>query len=282
MKKKEGFTCLVIFEIALIASAIYLIYIAVRSFRIDTAIETVKDLLLGVGVCIGFALQVLAGIYIFGLVSSSLPPARLKRSGKEYQVRVYPSEIDALSDGSIPYYRTEPVNQGPVLPVYLNIAMTNYGLSLAMLSSNIKWSFIPQDNDKGFGQISENHPGRIIVPMDALHLYYVILQKMGYMTIEQRPAKMHGYSGSLKSKPIMGQIQITIIISGMTEAGNLEKRITRKKPIILKLVALKESGQDDPAGTRELYEAVYKAKSKQLAQDDDSWMYQSRPTTGWW
>ena len=198
MKKRKINSCSVIFTVAVIATGVYIVYRIVRFFQSPAALEKIKELLQGVGLCIGFALFVLICFYIYSYVTSILPPPRLKRRGKEYRVRGYPIEIEPLSDGSIPYYRNETENLGTTLPVYCLVSMTNYGLSLAATPRDSSWHFISDENESRFNDLIENHPARIIIPMESMQLYYVVLQKMGDLTIQQAPARMHGYSGSIR------------------------------------------------------------------------------------
>jgi hypothetical protein len=68
----------------------------------------------------------------------------------------------------------------------------------------------------------------------------------------------------------------------MKEAGSLSQRIELEKPIVLKLVVLDANGVEDPGATRMLYNRLSEIKRIQLDQDDDSWMYHSRPSYPWW
>jgi hypothetical protein len=281
-KNASGTPCSVIFTIAIIATGIYLVYKLVGSITITGIIKTIKDFLLAVGFCIGITVLFIAISAVYSFVESRLPPIRLRRRGKAYPVRGYAIELEATSPDSIPAYQPESGEPKTILPVYLLVSITNYGLSLAELSAKYAWNFIPKDNGSRFNQVSENHPGPIIYPIGAIYLFYILFRKQGDLSVEQRPENMHGFTGRLQIPSEIDQVKIVIIDKTMMEVEKLPQIISREKPIKLELVVLDKEGKDDPDATKDLYNALYKIVHAQIESDDESWMYRSRPNISWW
>jgi len=281
-RQKPSTSCSILMTIALIGVGAYLVYKFTQYFTMAGFIKTVKDFLLAIGFCIGVAVLLFTFMIIAASVSPILPPPRLRRRGKAFPVRCYPTELEPAAPGSEPPYKLESADQRTVFPVYLLASITNYGLSLAEITSRYSWSFIPQENVSRYAVVSENRPGSIIYPIEALDLYYTVFHKQGDLSIEQKPVNQPGFTGEIKIHPNMDRVKILFFASTMREAGNLSQSIHRTKPLKLELVVLDETGQDDPSATQKLYNRLYHFIRVYRENNDDSWMYQSRPTPFLW
>lgn len=281
-RQETSTSCSIIMTLALIGVAAYLVYKFSQYFTMAGFIKTIKDFLLAIGFCIGVAALLIAFMVIAAFVSPRLPPPKLRRRGKAFPVRCYPTELEPAAPGAEPAYQRESANHRTVFPVYLLASITNYGLSLAEITPKYSWSFIPQDNGSRYTLISENHPGPVIYPIEALDLYYTVFHKQGDFSFEQKPANQPGFTGEIKIPPNMDQVKILFFATTMREAGNISQSIRRTKPVKLELVVLDETGQDDPTATQKLYNQLYRIIRDYRENHDDSWMYQSRPTPFLW
>ena len=77
-------------------------------------------------------------------------------------------------------------------------------------------------------------------------------------------------------------MEVIIIYTSICDPKKLNLNIPRAQPLKLKLVVLDQNGQEDPAATRQFYNELWKDKKPAPpSDDDDAWMYRSRPIMPW-
>lgn len=75
---------------------------------------------------------------------------------------------------------------------------------------------------------------------------------------------------------------VLIIYTSICDPKRLKRNIPRTNPLKLELVVLDKNGQEDPTATCEFYNKVWNTQKPSVgSNDDDSWMYRSRPTMPW-
>jgi hypothetical protein len=259
---------------------IYLVYQIARFFQRPDAIKSIVEFVEALGLC---ALMALLAVVCFALLSevSDKLKSRLSRSSREYLVRCYAVELEKPPPGSLPTNLPEEPGQESAVPVHLLCSLTNYGLMLAAPLANSRWTWVQVENDHRFSQLSGSHSGPIILATGYFFLYYILYRQEGDLAFELSPAEKFGCSGELAPQPGNDQVKIIIVYTHFIEKGNLRQVIERDRPQKLKFVVLDKDGRDHPAATRELYQLIYKFVRAHDADNDDTWMYRSRPTIYW-
>ena len=167
--------------------------------------------------------------------------------------------------------------------MFLQAYRTNYGLRLAPHPLRPGWKWFPADNAARFNQLSDNHPGRLVIPTYSINLYYRLVTRQGNLGFTSGPSDAPGFSGDLPASLDGQALEIIIIYTSICDPRKLNLNIPRAQPLKLRLVVLDKNGQEDPAATCEFYNELWNTKKpgEGSNDDDDSWMYRSRPTMPW-
>ena len=265
MEKKTDSSCF--FGIFFVVLAIFAIYI------FKAIADSFLELLKAAGLCLGAAVVLFALFVIISLVSS-----RLVRKGRNYSLRCYPVELQIPSTYPLPANLPEAPGQETIHPLFLQTYRTNYGLRLATHPLRSDWKWFPTDNAARFNQLNNNHPGRLIIPFHATFLYYRLTTRQGNLSFTTESSDAPGFSGDLPASLDDQSLEIIIIYTSICDPKKLNLNIPRVKPLKLKLVALDKNGQEDPAATRQFYNELWNDKKPAPpSDDDDAWMYRSRP-----
>ncbi len=272
MEKKSDSSCF--FGIFFVILAIFAIYI------FKAIADSFLELLKAAGLCLGAAVVLFALFVIISLLSSrqSLVSSRLVWKGRNYSLRVYPVELQIPSTYRLPPNLPEAPSQETIHPLFLLANLTNCGLRLALHPLRSDWKWFPADNAARFNQLSDNHPGRLIIPFHATFLYYRLTTRQGNLSFTTESSDAPGFSGDLPASLDDQSLEIIIIYTSICDPKKLNLNIPRVKPLKLKLVALDKNGQEDPAATRQFYNELWNDKKPAPpSDDDDAWMYRSRP-----
>jgi len=240
--------------------------------------NTLLDLLKSAGICLGAAVLLFGGFVLVGIFSN-----RLVRLSRDYSLRCYPVEMQTPTTYPISPDLPEAPGQETVYPLFLQAALTNYGLRLLPHPPRPGWKWFPADPAALFQQLGTGAVNRVIIPFHSLYLYYRLGSRQGDLVTYLAPADAPGYSGELPVDSTGQDVEIVLIYALMCDTKNLYLTAARPQPLKLRLTALDANGQDDPAATRQLYNALWE-KTKPTPpnpEDDDSWMYRSRPWLGW-
>jgi len=281
VKKRGPDGCEVVFGLAGLALAGYLVLKIVRFFQSPDAVQDTLELLEGAVICLGIAVLAFAVITLFGWVSAERK-ARLIRLSKDYPVRCYPVEPKRQVPTPTPTSLPGAPNQESSDPVWLLLSLTNYGIRLELVPAQDTRDWVSADNASRFNRLSGDLPGPIILPIGHFQLYYVWYRREGNLKFELAPTGQTGYTGDLPAIPSGYQVEVVIVCTAIREVGILSETITRGEALELKLVVLDAVGHDDPGATCEFYTAALKLMHSSDSDEDDTWMYRSRPSIPPW
>jgi hypothetical protein len=259
----------VIFFVGLALLAIYII---------KTISDSFLELLKAAGLCLG-----VAGILFALFIIISLYSVRLVRKSRDFSLRCYPVELEILTALPIPPDLPEAPGQETIHPLFLLANLTNYGLRLAPHPLRSNWKWFPANNAARFNQLSDNHLGRLVIPTYSINLYYRLITQQGNLSLATGPSDAPGFSGDLPTSLDGQALEIIIIYTSICDSKKLHLNIARAQPLKLRLMVLDKNGQEDPAATCKFYNELWNTKKpiEGSNDDDDAWMYRSRPTMPW-
>lgn len=256
MKEDESPSCLILF---LIAGAAFVIYVAsriIQFFQRPDALYQILQTLKTVGLCLGAGIGLAALLVLYSLFASRQRPApKLHRRNREYAARCWPVRLVPSESGMLAANLPEAPGQEVVQPLDARLALTNYGLYLALLATNASTA-APMDED------NSHLSGAFIIPI-------------GSLCLDQQPYRTD--NGPDSGVPI----QIVIVFTEYKLTGSLEQTRCRGWPLKLALILLDRAGRYDPAATRRIFAEIEREQQAIRAAEDDSWMYRSRPWMGW-
>lgn len=272
MKKDNDRGCLIYLTIAI---AVVVVYQAVQFFRQPDAIHQILECLGGIGLCIGSIVLLCFCMYIYAQVSNSIE-RRFVRQSIDYSVQCYAIRMKKVEYGPIP--DDLPVESTPAVyyPMSATVTITNYGIWFRERPSSYSEK-VTNSETAYFHQHLENS----IIPIDNIKLYYVPYSSAGDLGYTIHPAKSAGFTDATPTLQKGHQLKITLIFSSIRRKDNLEETVRLEYPIQLRLTVLNDRGDYDQGTTIELYKAIHKKiaslEKKEENDDDDSWMYRSRP-----
>lgn len=280
MKKNNDRTCLIYIVIAI---ALVIIYEAVKFFEQPNAIYRIIALFEAIGLCIGSAILLIVCFYIFETVSTKIKQRikqRFIRQSQDFLVRCYAIKMEKHGYGPIPDDLPEESSQETRYPIFANIVMTNYGIWIAEKTNNHKKVLVDADNTNRHNYFRKYLEDSII-PISDVKLYYVTYSSKGNLEFELGPSKSAGFTNATPKLQKGDKLKIVIIFTSVVGRNNLQKVIRLEQPIKLKLIVLDENDNDDLNATAGLYKAIYERIKSIEGDEDDSWMYRSRPIS-WW
>ena len=256
MKDDNSPTC---FFLTLVAGLAFVIYVAsqiIQFFQRPDALQQVLETLKAVGMCLGAGIGLVALLVLYSLFASRERPApKLHRRSREYAARCWPVRVIPGQDGMLAANLPEAPGQEAVQPLAARLALTNYGLYLALLATNASTA-TPTDEDHS------RLAGAFIIPI-------------GSLCLGQQPYRTD--NGPASGSPI----QFAIVFSEYILPGSLAQTRYRAWPLKLTVILLDHAGRYDPAATRRIFAEIEREQQAIRAAEDDSWMYRSRPWLGW-
>lgn len=264
------------FIFIVIAIVLVIIYKAVEFFREPDAIYQIITFFEAIGLCIGSAILLFFCFYIFETISTEIKQ-RLIRESKEYPVRCYTIKMEKIGFRPILDSLPEESGQETKTSIYFNITLTNYGIYITTKPGTNTEEKISVDNAFQPSMFNRDWSNPIIILTSSINLYYIIYKLEGSLEYELGPTNLAGYTGESPNIPDGYQLEIVILFNNFMEENNKKKIETMEQPLKLKIIVLDDDGNNDTIATCELYKAIY-GKIKSLPpDDDDSWMYHSRP-----
>ena len=232
-------------------------------------------------ICAGIFALILLVYIIFGLFMFivSLRNQCFRKLSKEYPILVQAgimiSQESDFTDNLWKGYS----NKLP--PRFLaNLIITNFGVWIRIKST---YPRISPPNDL----ISQNHFynswNNSVIPLDCLQLYYLLFHKEGSCEVELSPSDFPGFTHSTPKLQDGNSLKIILTFSSTRKRSEIDRVIQLRNPLMLKIIVLDEVGNYDRVATSNLYTEIYERKEAHEREDDDyedddeSWMYKSRP-----
>jgi hypothetical protein len=287
MENKDDSACSCILLLAGTAFVIYTIKDIAEFFASPNAIPQILDCLKGLGLCIGTAVVLLAVGVIISIISSIEPKQKLAIESKEYLARCFFVEMEGSTYGPIPVDLPDVPGQESEVPIYLTVTATNLGprLGPALAKANRGWS--DDENLARFSRLSRQGERSFLIPKGMLSYYYsgTPLHEAMAVNKQQKSETTQEFSaekGKLRFGPLPvdyegDAIQIVLLFSAVMEVEEPRRILRRDKPGKLKIVVIDEDLCEDQPATRELYKVFVYESEPTDSEDDDSWMYRSRP-----
>jgi hypothetical protein len=155
--------------------------------------------------------------------------------------------------------------------------MTNYGLWITTNNPKEKET-PPHSNEVNISKDFFNaFNNSIIIPISNIDLYYLVYHRKGCLEFEMGPSKLPGFKDKVPKIPKGDSLKIVIVFTCIFERDFLREVVKLKQPIKMKLIVQAQDGNDDLLATSVLYKLIYDKKQEIEAQNDDSWVYHSRP-----
>jgi hypothetical protein len=279
MDKNDSSGCSGLLALAGLGFMIFLLYKAVQFLLTPEGIKSIVEFMAGLGVCVGLIVLALLGLTVYYRFFYHDPYHKIVSMSRDYRARCYVADLAKITPDSTQASSPENPERAVDNPIYLLLSLTNYGPCLELLSLYGTEQYTPAENASRFLRLSGNHPDPIILPVGYFHLYHSLYPQVGDRSHEPTTSNEANCTGPLAALPEGQLIQIVIVYTGILVKEDLSHIITREQPLKLTLVALDENGHDNPAATRELYKVVYEFLNPpdSDSDEDDSWMYRSRP-----
>lgn len=276
MKKNNINSCTVFFGITLLAVGAYIVYQIAVFFKKPDAIVQIVTFVVAIGLGIGAFIAFFVIVYLLDSLFSSIRN-RFRRQSKIFPGQAYVKLMLPFDIGPIPEDLPEAPNQVKSFPISVNLAMTNYGLWVT--TNDPKEKETPLDSNevnisKDFLNTFNNS---IIIPISDNCLYYLTYHRNGGLEIEMGPSKSPGFKDRIPKLPKGDSLKIVIVFTHILERDFLREVVKLKQPIKMKLIVQDQDGNDDSLATSILYKLIYDKIQEIEAQNDDSWMYHSRP-----
>ena len=277
MKKNNGSPCGVLFGVALLAAGAYIVYKIVVFLKKPDALARILEFIEAIGLCIGAGIVFLIVVGLVGSLSSSIK-SRFRRQSKVFAGQADTRFMLPFDRGPIPEDLPEAPNQVGSLPISVNLVMTNYGLWITTDDPKEKEPTTDPPDEAGASKsFLDEFSNSIIIPINCINLYYLVYHGNGCMESEPGPGKSPGFKDRIPELSEGDSLQIVMVFGCILERDSLRQAVRLKQPVKMKLVVQDQDGNDDLPATFTLYELIYERKREAEAQDDDSWMYRSRP-----
>ncbi len=236
----------------------------------------------GVVMCTGALILFFLVIWMWMSVSQSITEIRFRRviqESKSYPVRGYPVQMKKIGHGPIPENLAEEPDQELSTPIYCNLTITNHGVCITANSTAQTQEQVPNHQGIPPDFFTRGLSNPVFIYIGGISLYYAILQYEGGTVHRLTPADKAGFTGPLPEMSNEDVLEIVILFQNYVQRSNLHKIETLDQPLKLKLTVLNDSGEPDRQASSQLYAAISNGiLQRELSQqDDDSWMYRSRP-----
>lgn len=281
MDKQDDAGCSTVLTFIGLGWVAFLLYKFVQFLLTPDGIKSIVQLIGTVGACLGLVVLSLVVLYVHGRFFYRDSYSKLVSMSKDYRMRCQAADMAQTTPDADQAKPSDDLVQATGEPIYVLFSLTNYGPGLEVASMPAAWLGTTADNARRFGRLTANRPDPIILPMFYFHLYYTVCRQAGNLTSESAPPNDVGYTGPLPALSEGSQPEVVIVYSAICTTEDL-KIITLARPLKLTLVALDEAGHDDQAATCEVYNLVLGYLQPPDSDEDDSWMYRSRPTSMWY
>jgi len=263
---KNETTCLIYFAII---SAIVAIGLAINN--VEQTIENLKM----VGVCLGVVLLV----FLYGLIAGLISAREyntLQILSREYPVRCQITQMKedlnvATVFNDIP---DEPENN-IATPIFCTMAMASHGVCITR-SKVTKEQIITADPNIRFGLFQRDKSNPLIISAN-YKLYCIIHKRDTDSADELAYAGLATYTDELAKISSKDQLEIVLLFRDYIQKGNLNRLEYLDQPLKLKIIVLNDARDYDAVATFELYKNLYERLHPEPPDEDDSWMYRSRP-----
>lgn len=251
----------------------YVLCQVVQFFQRPDAFNSILEFLGALGACVGVAVGLLLIVGLLARLTDRGPSSKVVELSKHYRVRCYapvtPPPPEAIQAAS-----ADDLASALVEPVYALCALTNYGPRLEAASIQGATA----DNASCFKRLSDNQLDAFILPATGIRLAYVLYPQSGNRALDLAPAVESEATGPLPALSAGVRVEVVIACTAICTIPNLSY-LTLAQPLKLALVALDEAWQEDQAATYELYTLIfdYLQPKDSGSDDDDSWLYRSRP-----
>ena len=273
----DGPCCAMISLLAVLAAAGYVVYKVILFLISPGAFQSILEFFKAVLMCAGLGLLVLVLFGLWARFAPAQPRLKLKRLSREYTVRCHAYEMEAYPGGYLSPELPEVTGQEPVDPVFLTVMITNLGLRISpdLPAPGLTW--LTDENAQRYLRLSGGRPDPVIIGVGSFQLFYLFYREEGGLAVEQTPAGQAGYSGALPTPATSQGSKIVLLYNAVTLESNLEQVIPRDRPLKLKIEGIDPTGEPDAKTSRELYAGLLQLVNSVAPEDDDSWMYRSRP-----
>lgn len=272
MKETKGQSCLILVGSVII---LVIIYKVVEFFKDPEAIYKILWFFQGLGLCLGMAILFFIVVIFYNMISTR-EKQRFILESKEYPVSCLATLMKKIDHGDIPDDLSEVSVETPC-PMINKMVITNYGIwCLGNPVGPEKGVIIAEDlsQDEIFPSSMENS----IIQFENMKLYYTKCSHTGKFGFELKPQKSSGFTDSIPELTEGSTLKIVIVFRSIIKKYDLQNTIYLDQPIKLKLIVLDQNGNYDLAATTDLYKKLYERKKMfEPKDDDDSWMYRSRP-----
>jgi hypothetical protein len=254
----------------------YIVYQIVVFFKKPDAIVQLINFIEAIGMCIVAIIAFFIIVYLLDSLSTSIKN-RFRRQSKIFPGRAYIKLMIPFDQGPIPEDLPEAPNQVTSFPISVNLSMTNYGLWITTI--NQKEKVTPSDSNevnisKDFLTAFNNS---IIIPISNIALHYLVYHRNGCLEFEMGPSESPGFKDRIPKLLQGNSLKIVIVFTCIVERDFPREVVKLKQPIKMKLIVQNQDGNDDLLATSILYKLIYDKKQEIEAQDDEPWMYHSRP-----
>jgi hypothetical protein len=280
MAKNDDSGCSTVLTFVGLGFVLFLLYRIVQFFQRPDALKSVIEFVGALGACAGVAVLAVVSVIILAQITNRPSSPAAIATSKHYRMRCQATDMAQTTPDADQANSSDDLVQATVEPIYVLFSLTNYGPGLEVASMPAAWLGTTADNARRFSRLSGNRLDSIILPWGCFHLYYGLYSQVGDRSLELTPPNEAVYTGLLPALPAGQQVKIVIVYTGILAKENLGHIITLGQPLKLTLVALDEQGCDAPGVTCELYDVVFKSMNPPDSDEDDSWMYRSRPI--WW
>jgi len=269
-KKTHDLSCSIFIAIIIV---LVIIYKAVEFFRQPDAIYQFINFIEALGLCFGVVILLIFSMVAFEKISNKIKGRFITKSS-DFSVRFISTKMEKFDNWQyMPDDLSEDLTQETSFPTLATMTMTNYGVWFKDINSE---TF--SDNKNSFWkEFNNKFLDNSIIPINSINLYYVIFRVEGNLAFELKPSRSFGFKNQITNIPKDNQLKLIIIFKHVRKKIELQKIITLEQPVKLKLAVLDENGNDDLFATINLYKLIYESIKEIESEEDDSWMYRSRP-----
>jgi hypothetical protein len=219
---------------------------------------------------VGIFFGALLLVFIIGTINGNVNQKKhnyLEVQSRSYQVRCLVSKLkEDLNLITINKDTLEELEQEIKTPIFCELAISSHGLCISR-SLIAKEENIGADKGVQFDLFHRDQSNPLIIAI-GYHLYCLI---------QQHKTGVSMYTEELAELSSDDQLEIVILFRYYLEKSNLKIMESLKQPVKLNIIAVDSTGQCDISATYELYKILYERSHPRPSDEDDSWMYHSRP-----
>jgi len=212
-----------------------------------------------------------------GAINDEKKYNRVLNLSKDYPVRCYTLKMKECDRFDlIPADLPEEPDQDTRPPINLTATITTHGLCITARSKTDKEEIIP-DAESPFGLFGIDWSSSVIIPVCYINLSCMICRSAGGFLRELSPSNLVRQVGEPPQTP-SGEVLMMVMLFRSYVKKSAPKSVERlERPLKLKMFVIDDDGHDNVSATWELYTALSESMHPSPPDDDDSWMYHSRP-----